>query len=282
MASDRWPQTRLRTHRLVQGPVGTSGRRDRAALGGCPVRPADDSRVMLCDNAPMATVRTFNTEGPVVAADHYHIPPLERIDLDAVLGMIRDKKYFVLHAPRQTGKTSALLVLRDLLNGGAQGRLPLRVRQRRGGPGDARERGGRHAHGAVPVCAQGEPDARRRLPGAYLSRGHEQRRTRWRAEPDAESLGRCRPHAAGAADRRDRRAGRRYVAGGPAPVAQRGTYQRPEGFSAERRPVRRAGRARLPHPVVSGKPPGARRQRVQHQVGVVAARATSPSRRSAP
>ena len=69
----------------------------------------------------MATVRTFNTEGPVVAADHYHIPPLERIDLDAVLGMIRDKKYFVLHAPRQTGKTSALLELRDLLNGGAHG-----------------------------------------------------------------------------------------------------------------------------------------------------------------
>ena len=32
---------------------------------------------MLCDNAPMVTVRTFNTEGPVVAADHYCIPPLE-------------------------------------------------------------------------------------------------------------------------------------------------------------------------------------------------------------
>ena len=76
---------------------------------------------MLCDNAPMATVRKFNTAGPVVAADHYCIPPLERIDLDAVLGMIRDKKYFVLHAPRQTGKTSALLALRDLLNGGAHG-----------------------------------------------------------------------------------------------------------------------------------------------------------------
>ena len=67
------------------------------------------------------TVRTFNTTGPVVAADHYCIPPLERIDLDAVLGLVRDKKYFVLHAPRQTGKTSALLALRDLLNGGAQG-----------------------------------------------------------------------------------------------------------------------------------------------------------------
>ena len=31
--------------------------------------------------------------------------------------LIRDEKYFVLHAPRQTGKTSALLALRDLLNG---------------------------------------------------------------------------------------------------------------------------------------------------------------------
>ena len=99
----------MRLKRLVrEHPLGAFG-------------AADDSRVMLCDNAPMATVRTFNTEGPVVAADHYHIPPLERIDLDAVLGLIRDKKYFVLHAPRQTGKTSALLVLRDLLNGGAQG-----------------------------------------------------------------------------------------------------------------------------------------------------------------
>ncbi|MCY4377615.1 MAG: ATP-binding protein [Spirochaetaceae bacterium] len=66
-------------------------------------------------------MRTFNTEGPVVAADHYHIPPLERIDLDEMLGLVRDKKYFVLHAPRQTGKTSALLALRDLLNSGAHG-----------------------------------------------------------------------------------------------------------------------------------------------------------------
>ena len=35
-----------------------------------------------------------------------------------MLGLVRRKKYFVLHAPRQTGKTSALLALRDLLNGG--------------------------------------------------------------------------------------------------------------------------------------------------------------------
>ena len=60
--------------------------------------------------------RFFNTSGPVVPADHYNISPLERFDLDEILRLIRAKRYFVLHAPRQTGKTSALLALRDLLN----------------------------------------------------------------------------------------------------------------------------------------------------------------------
>ena len=62
-------------------------------------------------------MRFFNTAGPVNPADHYCIPPLERFDLDEVLALVRMKKYFVLHAPRQTGKTSALLALCDLLNG---------------------------------------------------------------------------------------------------------------------------------------------------------------------
>ena len=66
-------------------------------------------------------MRSFNTTGPVVPADHYCIPPLQRLDLDQVLGLVRDKRYFVLHAPRQTGKTSTLLALRDLLNGGMEG-----------------------------------------------------------------------------------------------------------------------------------------------------------------
>ena len=61
-------------------------------------------------------MRFFNTSGPVVADDHYCIPPLERLNLAEVRRLIRDKRYFVLHAPRQTGKTSALLALRDLLN----------------------------------------------------------------------------------------------------------------------------------------------------------------------
>ena len=46
--------------------------------------------------------------------------PLERIDLQELLTLIGWKKYFVLHAPRQTGKTSMLIALQDLLN--AEGR----------------------------------------------------------------------------------------------------------------------------------------------------------------
>ena len=62
-----------------------------------------------------AIVRKFNTEGPVVAERHYCIPPLSRVDLDEILELIADTKYFVLHAPRQTGKTSILLALQDRL-----------------------------------------------------------------------------------------------------------------------------------------------------------------------
>ena len=66
-------------------------------------------------------MRFFNTTGPVRPDKHYRIPPLERLDLDDVLGLVRNERYFVLHAPRQTGKTSALLALRDLLNSGTEG-----------------------------------------------------------------------------------------------------------------------------------------------------------------
>ena len=55
--------------------------------------------------------------GPLLhSAAGYCIPPLDRLDLDDLLRLVRDKRYFVLHAPRQTGKTSALLALRDRLN----------------------------------------------------------------------------------------------------------------------------------------------------------------------
>ena len=58
----------------------------------------------------------FNTTGPVDSFCHYLIPPLSRIDLPEILRLISTRRYFVLHAPRQTGKTSTLLALRDHLN----------------------------------------------------------------------------------------------------------------------------------------------------------------------
>ena len=66
-------------------------------------------------------MRFFNTAGPVRPDDHYTIQPLDRVDVDELLSLIRAKQYFVLHAPRQTGKTSALIALRDLLNSGEVG-----------------------------------------------------------------------------------------------------------------------------------------------------------------
>ncbi|MBK9094908.1 MAG: ATP-binding protein [Anaerolineae bacterium] len=61
-------------------------------------------------------MRFFNTAGPVNCADHYCLPPLGRVNLHEILTLIAQKKYFVLHAPRQVGKTSLLLALRDHLN----------------------------------------------------------------------------------------------------------------------------------------------------------------------
>ena len=64
--------------------------------------------------------RFFNTAGPNIPEDHYHIPSLERVDWEEIQRLIAQKRYFLLHAPRQTGKTSVLLEMMEALN--AQGR----------------------------------------------------------------------------------------------------------------------------------------------------------------
>ena len=61
-------------------------------------------------------MRFFNTTGSVVAEDHDCISPLERLDHAGIRRLIREKRCFIFPAPRQPGKTSALLTLRDLLN----------------------------------------------------------------------------------------------------------------------------------------------------------------------
>ncbi len=58
----------------------------------------------------------FNTAGPVNFEDHYAVNLLERPQVKDILRLIEQKKYFVLHAPRQTGKTSLLLAIANELN----------------------------------------------------------------------------------------------------------------------------------------------------------------------
>lgn len=58
----------------------------------------------------------FNTAGPIQPDIHYNVEPLSRIDLDEIEQLIYQRKYFTIHAPRQSGKTSYLLALRDYLN----------------------------------------------------------------------------------------------------------------------------------------------------------------------
>jgi len=79
--------------------------------------------------------RFFNNAGPCVAEDHYIIDPLKRLDLPYIERLIAQKRYFVLHAPRQTGKTTSLLALMEYLN--TQGRYDF-ICQYRSRPGGAR------------------------------------------------------------------------------------------------------------------------------------------------
>ena len=60
--------------------------------------------------------RFFNTAGPCQPDIHYVLPPLARLNLPELESLIAARKYFVLHAPRQTGKTTCLLALEDYLN----------------------------------------------------------------------------------------------------------------------------------------------------------------------
>ena len=64
---------------------------------------------MLTQNNPAKRpVRFFNTTGPCNPEYHYMLPPADRLVGAQLRRYIRDKLYWVLHAPRQTGKTTLL------------------------------------------------------------------------------------------------------------------------------------------------------------------------------
>ena len=51
----------------------------------------------------------FNTASPCQADIHYMLPPTAR--LPELVPLIQQRNYFVIHAPRQVGKTTAMLAL---------------------------------------------------------------------------------------------------------------------------------------------------------------------------
>ena len=87
----------------------------RRPLTAPPTPNLPDSGTILTDTTN-DTVRRFNTAGPIVPADHYHLPPLRRSGFEEVLQLVEDANYFIVYAPRQTGKTTSLRALCDALN----------------------------------------------------------------------------------------------------------------------------------------------------------------------
>jgi type II secretory pathway predicted ATPase ExeA len=58
-------------------------------------------------------MRWFNTAGPCQLDIHYMLPPLAR--LPQLQRLIEQRSYFVVHAPRQVGKTTAMMTLAQQL-----------------------------------------------------------------------------------------------------------------------------------------------------------------------
>ena len=58
--------------------------------------------------------RYFNTAGPCIPAKHYMLPALDR--LPGIRRLVNMERCFVIHAPRQTGKTTAVKALAREIN----------------------------------------------------------------------------------------------------------------------------------------------------------------------
>ena len=61
----------------------------------------------------------FNIAGPCNPEDHYMLSATER--MPDVMRLVEDKAYFVVHAQRQCGKTTAFRALVDYINARASG-----------------------------------------------------------------------------------------------------------------------------------------------------------------
>jgi ASC-1-like (ASCH) protein len=68
---------------------------------------------------PKRPVRFFNTTGPCNPDDHYMLPPADRLQGAQLHRYIKDNLYWMLHAPRQTGKTTFLQSWMREINAGS-------------------------------------------------------------------------------------------------------------------------------------------------------------------
>ncbi len=66
------------------------------------------------------TAKFFNTGGPCNPEYHYMLPATARLLEENVMRLIETQSYFVVHAPRQTGKTTAILALARELTAAGQ------------------------------------------------------------------------------------------------------------------------------------------------------------------
>ncbi|GHT28672.1 hypothetical protein FACS18942_09280 [Planctomycetales bacterium] len=65
-------------------------------------------------------IRFFNTTGPCNPDDHYMLPPAERLQGAQLHRYVKDNLYWMLHAPRQTGKTTFLQSWMKEINAGSE------------------------------------------------------------------------------------------------------------------------------------------------------------------
>jgi hypothetical protein len=145
--------------------------------------------------------RWFNTAGPCRPETHYTLPVARRIP--SVRGLIERKSYFVLHAPRQVGKTTALLALGHELTAAGQ-HLAVLLSMSRSAPRSP-------TTPTPPSSPSSTPGATPRAPACppTSSRRHGPKPTRPADRRRVERLGTRRSAPARPLPRRDRRPRRR-------------------------------------------------------------------------
>ena len=60
-------------------------------------------------------MKYFNVAGPCIESYHYMLDATERLH-NEIIELINSQQYFVIHAARQTGKTTLLLDLASKIN----------------------------------------------------------------------------------------------------------------------------------------------------------------------